>query len=108
MNNRNFFQKLRIPDVSRRNYAGYVHLMFSPEKRPVRERYFNSVLTRLRIDSASIPLKTCRESPKTGLQLPSAARAGLLLVELALVNWPSCQLVILRCGFFPQVVIEFF
>lgn len=32
-----------------------------------------------------------------GFQICAAARAGLLLGELALVNWSSCQLVVLQC-----------
>lgn len=32
-----------------------------------------------------------------GIQIRAATRAGLLLGEMALVNWSSCQLVLLQC-----------
>lgn len=112
MNNRNFFQKLQS------NYQAYPQ-KYIRWKRPIRvripkagsafgrhalillRRIFRCKNTRCFGYITSTRADNRSSTPgNQGFPTCAAARAGLLLGELALVNWSSCQLVVLQCRSF--------
>lgn len=61
-------------------------------------RIFDRRNTSASADISPIHADDLSGSPRNeGVQIRAATRAGLLLGEMALVNWSSCQLVLLQC-----------